>query len=61
MQMASNSRIFLPLILAVLLLSGCELIGDLLKLGFWTGVIVVVLVIGVIWAIMRGLRGRPRA
>ena len=36
----------LPLTLVLtLLLTGCELIGDIFKAGVWTGVIIVLLVI----------------
>ena len=51
---------FLLLILAASVLSGCELIGDILAFGFWTGVIVVVIVVAIIWAIVRRIGGRRR-
>ena len=44
--------------LMVTVLSGCELIGDLLKLGFWTGVIIVVIIVVLIMAVMRFFRRR---
>lgn len=51
-------RVFpLPLVLlAALSLSGCELIGDIFKVGVWVGVIIVLLVILAIWAIVRMIR-----
>jgi hypothetical protein len=47
----------LPLILVLLLLSGCDFIGDVLEFGFWTGVIVVGLIVLVIWGVMKAFRG----
>lgn len=35
-------------LLAVVGLSGCELAGDLVEFGFWGGVVLVVVVVGVI-------------
>ena len=38
--------------------AGCELIGDILKVGFWVGIIFVAIVVLLIGWIMRKLRGR---
>lgn len=44
----------LPGALLVMMLSGCELVGDIFEAGFWVGVIVVVLVIVlVVWLIFQ--------
>jgi uncharacterized membrane protein YkvI len=39
-------------------LAGCELIGDILRIGFWAGAIFVILVVLLIGWILRKLRGR---
>lgn len=41
-------------------LGACELAGDLLQLGFWAGVIVLLLVIAGIWGLVRLVGGRGR-
>ena len=45
------------IVIASTALSGCELIGDLIKLGVWTGVILVVVVGLLIYWLMKKLRG----
>ena len=45
-----------PLLLILFFVSGCELIGGILEFGFWTGVVVVGLVVLVIWGISRAVR-----
>jgi c-di-AMP phosphodiesterase-like protein len=35
----------LPLLLLIMLASGCTVIGGIFKAGFWTGIIVVVLIV----------------
>ena len=37
-------------------LSSCELIGDIFEVGLWTGVIIVALVVGLIFWIIRRFR-----
>jgi hypothetical protein len=52
----------IPLLLILLLpltLAGCELIGDILKIGFWAGAIFIILIVLIIGWIMRKLKGRP--
>ena len=40
-------------------LSSCQVIGDIFKAGMWTGIIIVVLVIGlIIWLISKIFGGR---
>lgn len=48
------------LLLPVLFLAGCDLAGDILEFGFWTGVILVAVIVLLIWGLMRMIRGRPR-
>lgn len=38
--------------------AGCELIVDIFQVGFWMGVIIVLLVVGLIWWIARLVTGR---
>ncbi len=38
----------LPLLAILLSLSSCELIGDIFRAGVWTGIIIVVLVVGLL-------------
>lgn len=45
-----------PLLLLALLLSGCDLVGDVLEFGFWTGVVVLALVVLVVWLVARAFR-----
>ncbi len=44
-------------ILMALTLSSCELVGDILEVGVWMGIIIVVLIVLVIAWIFRKLRG----
>jgi len=39
---------FLILILSALIFSGCEVIGDIFKTGFYSGIFLVVLIIGIV-------------
>lgn len=45
---------FLPVLLV---LSGCELIGDIFKAGVWSGIILVVVLLGLIVFILSRLFG----
>ena len=49
---------FLPfLLISMLFLSSCELIGDIFQAGVWSGIIMVVLVVGlIIWLVTRAGR-----
>jgi Rrf2 family protein len=54
MPMKHFSYLFVLLLLSTLALTGCEAIGDIFKAGVWTGVLLVILVIGVIvWLVTR--------
>jgi hypothetical protein len=47
-------HLFVLLLLSAVALTGCEAIADIFKAGVWTGVLLVILVIGVIvWLITR--------
>lgn len=39
---------FLPLIALLMSLSSCQIIGDIFKAGVWSGVILVVVVVGLV-------------
>lgn len=51
-------RIAAPLVVLFLTLSlsGCEVIKGIFKVGFWAGIIVILLIILVIWLIARMFR-----
>lgn len=45
---------FTLLLLSTVTLAGCEVIGDIFKAGVWTGVILVILVVGaIVWAVSK--------
>jgi hypothetical protein len=45
---------FIFLLLSSVALTGCEAIGDIFKAGVWTGMLLVILVIGIIvWLLTR--------
>src|SRR5690606_374409 len=48
-------RIAVPLIALVLALAftGCEVVEAIFKVGFWAGIILVLLILAVIWLIVR--------
>ena len=49
-----HSSYFVVLLLFTVTLNGCEVIGDIFKAGVWTGVLLVILVIGIIvWLLTR--------
>ena len=53
-MMTHSSYLFLFFFLSAVALTGCEAIGDIFKAGVWTGVLLVILVIGVIvWLLTR--------
>lgn len=47
-NMKNYSQLSILLIAMVVTLSSCELVGDIFQAGFWTAIIVIVLVIGII-------------
>jgi Rrf2 family protein len=54
MPMKHFSYLFVFFFLCAVVLTGCEVIGDIFKAGVWTGVLLVILVIGIIvWLLTR--------
>lgn len=52
-----NAVIYGSLMMLAMSLSSCEIVGGIFKAGIWTGIIVVVLVIVLIfWLVNRGRR-----
>ena len=53
--MKHSSYLFVLLLLSAVALPGCEVIGDIFMAGVWTGVLLVVLVIGfIVWLLTKG-------
>jgi hypothetical protein len=48
---------FLPLLALFLTLSSCEIIGSIFKAGVWSGVILVVVVVGLIIFVLAKVLG----
>jgi len=48
----------LTAILVITLLSSCELVGDIFEAGAWTGIILVVIIVAVIFWLFSKFRGR---
>ncbi|MFW6078819.1 MAG: hypothetical protein ACODAE_04315 [Gemmatimonadota bacterium] len=46
-------RTLAAVLIAAVGLAGCEIIADIFEVGFWVGVILVILVIVAIWLIVR--------
>jgi Rrf2 family protein len=54
MPIKHSSYHFVLVFLSAVALAGCEVIGDIFKAGVWTGVLLVILVIGIIvWLLTR--------
>jgi Rrf2 family protein len=54
MPMKHSSYLVVFLLLSTVALTGCEAIGDIFKAGVWTGVLLVILVIGlIVWLLTR--------
>ena len=50
-KQAMKKLFFIPfsiIILISILLSGCQAVGDIFKAGMWSGILIVVLIVGVI-------------
>jgi hypothetical protein len=46
--------LFVLLLLSPVVLTGCEVIGDIFKAGVWTGILLVIVIIGIIvWLFTR--------
>lgn len=48
---------FLPLLAILMSLSSCQIIGDIFKAGVWSGVILVVVVVGLVIFLLAKLFG----
>ena len=48
---------FLPLLALLVTISSCQIIGDIFKAGVWSGVILVVVVVGLIIFILARVLG----
>lgn len=55
-MLKQKSLFSLLFICLALSMSGCELVGDILEFGFWTGIIVLVVIVLIILGIVRALR-----
>lgn len=54
-RMKQNSILWLGLMAMAMTFSSCEVVGGIFKAGFWTAIIVIVLVVGlIIWLVGRG-------
>jgi hypothetical protein len=52
--MKHSLYLFIVLFLTTAGLAGCEMIGDIFQAGVWTGVLLVILVIGaIVWLLTR--------
>lgn len=53
--MKKLSAVWLSVFVLMVTLSSCEVIGGIFKAGFWSAIILVVLVVGLIlWLVSRG-------
>lgn len=48
----------LVIMLASMLMASCELVGDILEVGMWLGIIIVVAVIALVYWLLKKIRGR---
>jgi hypothetical protein len=48
----------LSILSMAMLLTGCEIIGDIFKAGMWVGIIIVVLVAGLVFWLVRKIGGK---
>jgi hypothetical protein len=58
MHRAKQSLLVLIALMMPLAFAGCELIGDILKVGFWAGAIFIILIVLIIVWLMKKMRGR---
>ncbi|HEX6334509.1 MAG TPA: phosphatidate cytidylyltransferase [Flavisolibacter sp.] len=55
--MKKYNYLLLWLLVPVMTLASCEVVGGIFKAGFWTAIILIVLVVGLIlWLVGRGRR-----
>ncbi len=58
MHRAKQRILFLIALMMPLAFAGCELIGDILKVGFWAGAIFIILIVLAIVWLMKKMKGR---
>jgi hypothetical protein len=58
MHRAKQRILILIALMMPLAFAGCELIGDILKVGFWAGAIFIILIVAIIMWIMKKMKGR---
>ncbi|HET6566436.1 MAG TPA: hypothetical protein VFG50_00620 [Rhodothermales bacterium] len=54
--MRRSIPLYLALAAFIFGLTGCEIIGDIFKVGFWIGVVIVAIVVAVIFWVVRFVR-----
>ncbi len=54
--MKTSNAFSLLFIFLALTMSGCDLVGDVLEFGFWTGIIVFVIIGLIIYGIFKALK-----
>jgi hypothetical protein len=55
--MKRHASLWLALFFLAITFSSCEVVGGIFKAGFWTAIILIVLVVGLIlWLVGRGRR-----
>ena len=52
-KMTTQQLRLLPALLFAATLGGCDFIGDVLEVGFWIGVIAVVIIVLIIWGVVK--------
>lgn len=53
MIMNTTFRYIFILLFCSLMLTGCELVGDIFKAGMWVGIVIVLIVIGLIFYLVK--------
>lgn len=54
---AGRLILFLLALAAIIVMPGCELAGGIFKAGFWVGIVIAALAIGLVFAMVRRTRG----
>lgn len=55
--MKQYNTVWIWVVILMISLSSCEIVGGIFKAGFWTAIILIVLVVGLIlWLVGRGRR-----
>lgn len=56
--MLRNTGYLLVFLIAILFLTGCELIGGVIEFTLWTVIIILAIIIAVIWLLVKAFRRR---